>query len=161
MVDFQEELAPFFFLLEESEVISEAREDWQPWGPFTNFEQVSAALEKLDALTVVEKLEAFGFFILWESVKASLPKICAKRFEEYPPNEEHVPGAILSDLTNPERFDSFFEDLCDYLTSIDEDLEERVLDSEEKLEKWWETKRSETLDRIWIHSEKMRVSLIS
>lgn len=156
-----EELGAYFFLFEESEVIVEAREDWEPWGPFQSYSQLISAYETLNKLSVTEQLEGFGFFLLWDSVKSSFPQICVQAFDEYPPNDCTSPGAILTSLLDAEGFDSFFAELNDYFSSIDDELEEEIADSEEKLQVWWDKNRSEVLEAIWSHSETLRMNLSS
>ena len=156
-----EELGAYFFLLEESEVIAEARDDWEPWGPFQRYGQLISAYETLNKLSVPEQLEGFGFFLFWDSVKSALPESCSQAFIEFPPNDCTSPGAILTMLLDSERFDSFYAEVTDYFSSIDDELEEEIADSEEKLQQWWEQKRSEVVTEIWEHSEPLRKRLTS
>ena len=160
-MDIKEELGSYFFLFEESDVIAEAREDWEPWGPFQRYGQLVSGYEILNKLSVTERLEGFGFFLFWDSVKSSLPLVCAQRFDEYPPNDCTIPGAILTSLLDSESFDSFFGELTDYFSSIDEELDDAVSDSEEKLKQWWDKYRSDIVEKIWIHSEPLRTNLTS
>lgn len=160
-MNIQEELSSYFFLFEESEVLAEARDDWDPWGPFQSFGELISAYEILNKLSVTERLEGFGFFLFWDSVKSSLPQICAHKFDEYPPNDCTSPGAILTALLDPENFDSFLSELTEYFSSIDDELEEAVSDSEVKLQQWWDQKRSDVVKEIWKHSEPLRSLLAS
>lgn len=160
-MDLQEELGAYLFLFEESEVIAEARDDWEPWGPFQRYGQLISAYETLNKLSVTEQLEAFGFFQFWDSVKSSLPESVVLAFDEYPANDCTTSGAILTSLLDVESFDSFFAELTDYFTSIDDELEEEIADSEEKLQVWWDQKRSNVVDSIWVHSEPLRTNLLS
>ena len=101
-------------------------------------------------------LDGLGFFALWDSLKTSLPDVCAKSFDEYPPNDFYLPGAILTSLLNPDEFEAFVENLFDYFAGIDEQLLELVVSAQEPLALWWEADRSETLVRICGHSRSFR-----
>lgn len=158
--NYQSELAPFFFLLEEAEVIAEASEDWEPWGPFLSYSQLVLAWEKLQHMSLIDRLDGLGFFVLWNSVKRVLPALCSQRFVEFPPVEEHIPGAILFTLLDSDGFESFNESLVEYLSGLDDELEELVSSSEEQLLKWWEKSRIEVLNNIWKHSDSLRNSLV-
>lgn len=158
-MELQEELGAYLFLFEESEVIAEARDDWEPWGPFQRYGQLISAYETLNKLSVTEQLEGFGFFLFWDSVKSSFPQICVQAFDEYPPNDCTSPGAILTSLLDAEGFDSFLAELNDYFSSIDDELEEEIADSEEQLQQWWDQKRSGVVSEIWEHSEPLRKQL--
>lgn len=155
-MDYEEELGAFFFLLEEPEVIADSADDWESWGPFQTFAQLKQSWTKLTALPVEEALDGLGFFVLWDSVKTSLPDVCAKSFNEYPPNDFFLPGAILLSLLDPDGFDTFVENLTEYLAGLEEELDEVVSEARGSLASWWGAKRIETLSQIFSHSETFR-----
>lgn len=154
-----EELGAYLFLFEESGVIAEAREDWEPWGHFQSYGQLISAYEALNKLSVTEQFEGFGFFLFWDSVKSSLPEVAVQAFDDYPPNDRISAGAMLSSLLNAESFDTFIGELTDYFSSIDDELEEALSDSEVELQYWWDQKRSDVVSEIWDHSEPLRKQL--
>lgn len=123
--------------------------------------ELISAYEKLEKLSVTERLAGFSFFLFWDSANYSLPQACVQEFDEYPPNDCNSPGAILTVLLDPKRFDSFFSGLTDYFSSIEDGLEEGIADSEEKLEQWWDQQRSGVATEIWQHSEPLSKQLIS
>lgn len=155
-MDYEDELGAFYFLLEETDVIAESADDWEPWGPFETYQQVMQSWEKLTSRPVTEVLDGLGFFVLWNSVKSSLPELCAERFEEYPPNDLYLPGAVLTSLLNADGFDTFAENLSDYLAGIDDELEAGVSKATPSLAKWWESSREQTLSEIFNHSAAFR-----
>jgi hypothetical protein len=140
-----------FFLLEETDVVRDAVEEWQdswePWGPFQKLDHFVEAWNSL-----APRKSAFsdvGFFVMWDSVKHLFPDSLDKAIREYPPGAGDSAISVMSSMLRDDDFEGFSLALEDYLRAEVDDGEELVSSALSKLAEWWDQDREKTLEAVW------------
>ena len=139
-----------FFLLEETDVVSDAVEDWavswEPWGPFQTLEQF---IQAWHFLALKESaLSDVGFFAVWDSVKHIFPDYMDEGLRRHPPQPGDVTTGVMSSMLRDDGFESFSEDLWLVASDGEGELEDDDA-TVENLAAWWDSERGRTLETVW------------